>query len=79
MLYQLSYEGAKSFLVENIKLSKPNKDLYFRSEDNLIEANHILNVSFRYYDFPFRHCAANPDYDKGFELELDKNIGELLK
>jgi len=22
----LSYEGAKSFLVENIKLSKPNKD-----------------------------------------------------
>jgi hypothetical protein len=26
LLYQLSYEGAKSFLVENIKLSKPNKD-----------------------------------------------------
>ena len=24
LLYQLSYEGAKSFLVENIKLSKPN-------------------------------------------------------
>ena len=26
LLYQLSYEGAKSFLVENIKLSKSNKD-----------------------------------------------------
>jgi hypothetical protein len=26
LLYQLSYEGAKSFLVENIELSKPNKD-----------------------------------------------------
>jgi len=26
LLYQLSYEGAKSFLVENNKLSKPNKD-----------------------------------------------------
>ena len=25
LLYQLSYEGAKSFLIENIKLSKPNK------------------------------------------------------
>ena len=25
LLYQLSYEGAKSFLVENIKLSKLNK------------------------------------------------------
>ena len=27
LLYQLSYEGAKSFLIENIKLSKPNKGL----------------------------------------------------
>ena len=26
LLYQLSYEGTKNFLVENIKLSKPNKD-----------------------------------------------------
>jgi len=25
LLYQLSYEGTKSFLVENIKLSKANK------------------------------------------------------
>ena len=26
LLYQLSYEGVKSFLVENNKLRKPNKD-----------------------------------------------------
>jgi len=31
----LSYEGVKSFLVENIKLSKPNKDynLYFSNQN----------------------------------------------
>jgi len=24
------------------------------------------------------HCAANPGNDKNFELQLDKNISELL-
>ena len=56
-----------------------NQDLYFRSEDNAIEAKFIPNASLRPYDSPFGHCVANPGYDKGFELELDKNINELLK
>ena len=56
-----------------------NQDLYFRAEDNAIEANHIPNVSLRPYNSPFGHCSANPGYDKSFELELDKNISELLK
>jgi len=43
------------------------------------EASHIPNVSLRFYDSPFGHCIANPGYDKDFELELDKNIYELLK
>ena len=29
-------------------------------------------------DSPFGHCAANPGNDKNFELQLDKNISELL-
>ena len=56
-----------------------NQDLYFRVEDNAIEANHIPNASLRPHDSPFGHCAANPGYDKSFELELDNNISELLK
>ena len=56
-----------------------NQDLYYRVEDNAIEANHIPKVSLRLYDSPFRHCVANPGYDKGFKLELNKNISELLK
>ena len=29
-------------------------------------------------DSPFGHCAANPGNDKNFELQLDKNVSELL-
>ena len=55
-----------------------NQDLYFRTKDNEIEAKLISNVSLRSYDSPFGHCVANPGNDKNFELELDKNIKELL-
>ena len=43
-----------------------------------IEAEYIKNVSLRPIDSPFGHCAANPGNDKNFELQLDKNIKELL-
>ena len=56
-----------------------NQDLYFRTKDNEIEAKLIPNVSLRPYNSPFGHCAANPGNDKNFELQLDKNIRELLE
>ena len=54
------------------------QDLYFRPEDNLIEAQHIPNAEIRPYDSPWGHCAANPGNDHGFEVELDKGIKDLL-
>ena len=56
-----------------------NQDLYFRTEDNKFEAKHIKNALLRPIDSPFGHCSANPGNDKNFELNLDKNISELLK
>ena len=55
-----------------------NQDLYFRTKDNEIESKYIKNASLRPIDSPFGHCAANPGNDKNFELQLDKNISELL-
>jgi homoserine O-acetyltransferase len=55
-----------------------NQDLYFRTRDNEIEAKYISNSVLKPIDSPFGHCAANPGNDKNFELQLDKNIKELL-
>ena len=55
------------------------QDLYFRPEDNLIEAQHIPHAEIRPYDSPWGHCAANPGNDRGFEVELDRGIKDLLK
>ena len=54
------------------------QDLYFRSEDNVLEAQHIPNVELNPYDSPLGHCVANPGNDKNFEDILDKNINKLL-
>ena len=54
------------------------QDLYFRPEDNMMEAQYIPNVEIRPYDSPFGHCVANPGNDIDFETELDKGINDLL-
>ena len=55
-----------------------NQDLYFRTKDNEIEAEHISNSVIKPIDSSFGHCAANPGNDKNFKVQLDKNIKELL-
>ena len=54
------------------------QDLYFRTEDNVFEAQHIPNAELHPYDSPLGHCVANPGNDKNFEGVLDKNINKLL-
>ena len=78
-VYNNDFKKALKSISAKTILMPCNQDLYFRTKDNEIEANHIPNVSLRPYDSHFGHCVANPGYDKGFELELDKNIDELLK
>ena len=43
-----------------------------------LKLNILKMQSLRPIDSPFGHCAANPGNDKNFELQLDKNISELL-
>ena len=78
-VYNNNFKKALSSIKAKAILMPCNQDLYFRTKDNEIESNYIPNVSLRSYDSPFGHCVANPGNDKGFELELDKNINELLK
>jgi homoserine O-acetyltransferase len=52
--------------------------LYFRPEDNLVESQYIPHAEIRPYDSPWGHCAANPGNDRGFEVELDRGIKDLL-
>ena len=77
--YNNNFEKALGSIQARTIIMPCNQDLYFRTKDNEIEANHIPNVSLRPYDSPFGHCVANPGNDKNFELELDKNINELLQ
>ena len=60
------------------KLYKDYADFYKVEMNNEIEAKYIKNAFLRPIDSPFGHCAANPGNDKNFELQLDKNISELL-
>ena len=55
-----------------------NQDLYFRTEDNIIENKFIKKSSLRPVDSSYGHCAASPGNDKNFEKKLDRNINELL-
>mgnify|MGYP003710129031 CR=1 FL=1 len=77
-MYKNNYVKALKSIKAKTILMPCNQDLYFRTEDNKIEASYISNVSLRPYDSPFGHCVANPGNDKNFELQLDKNISELL-
>ena len=77
--YNNNFEKALGSIQAQTILMPCNQDLYFRTKDNEIEANYIPNVSLRPYNSPFGHCVANPGNDKNFEIELDKNINELLQ
>ena len=77
-IYNNNFKKALKSIRARSILMPCNQDLYFRTEDNKIEASYISNVSLRPYDSPFGHCVANPGNDKNFELQLDKNISELL-
>ena len=47
-----------------------NQDLYFRTEDNMIEKRFIKRVSLRPINSAYGHCVANPGNDKNFEKNM---------
>ena len=77
-LYNNDFKKALKSISARTILMPCNQDLYFRTKDNEIEVKYIKNALLRPIDSLFGHCAANPGNDKNFELQLDKNISELL-
>ena len=77
-LYDNDFKKALKSIKARTILMPCNQDLYFRTKDNEIEAKYIKNAMLRPIDSPYGHCSANPGNDKNFELQLDKNISELL-
>ena len=77
-IYNNNFKKALKSISAKTILMPCNQDLYFRTADNEIESLYIKNSTIRPIDSPFGHCAANPGNDKNFELQLDKNISELL-
>jgi len=77
-IYNNDFKNALKSIKARTILMPCNQDLYFRTKDNEFEAKHIPNSILKPIDSPFGHCAANPGNDKNFELQLDKNISELL-
>jgi len=77
-IYNNDFKKALKSIRAKTILMSCNQDLYFRTKDNEIEAEYIPNSVLKPIDSSFGHCAANPGNDKNFELQLDKNIRELL-
>jgi len=77
-IYNNDFQKALKSIKARTILMPCNQDLYFRTKDNEFEAKYIPNSVLKPIDSPFGHCAANPGNDKNFELQLNKNISELL-
>ena len=76
--YNNDFKKALKSIKARTILMPCNQDLYFRTKDNVFEAQYISNSILKPIDSSFGHCAANPGNDKNFEINLDKNINELL-
>jgi homoserine O-acetyltransferase len=79
---QAAYGGDFSSALNAIKAKTIvivcDNDLYFRSEDNVIEVEQMTNAELRIYQSPWGHCVASPGNDPLFERFLDQSISELL-
>jgi len=77
-LYKNNIKRALESISAKTIIMPCTQDLYFRPEDNFIEAKYIPNLEIRPYDSPFGHCVANPGNDSSFEIQLDKSVSDLL-
>jgi homoserine O-acetyltransferase len=77
-LYQNDFKTALRAIKAKAIVIVCDNDLYFRSEDNQLEIEHIANGELRIYESPWGHCVASPGNDPEFEKYLDQAISELL-
>ena len=77
-LYKNNYKLALSSIKARSIIISCDNDLYFRPEDNDIEAKHIPHGEHRTYSSPWGHCVASPGNDPDFAEFVDKAIRELI-
>ncbi|MEM7562982.1 MAG: alpha/beta fold hydrolase [Pseudomonadota bacterium] len=77
-IYNQDFKAALKAIKAKTIVIVCDDDLYFRSEDNQIEIEHITNGELRIYSSPWGHCVASPGNDPEFTRFLDQSISELL-
>ena len=77
-LYNGDFKAALNAIKAKTIVIVCDNDLYFRTEDNQIEIEHITDAELRIYESPWGHCVASPGNDPEFERYLDQAISELL-
>ena len=77
-LYNGDFKAALNAIQAKTIVIVCDNDLYFRTEDNQIEIEHIAGGELRIYESPWGHCVASPGNDPEFERYLDQAISELL-
>ncbi|OED35863.1 hypothetical protein AB833_29255 [Chromatiales bacterium (ex Bugula neritina AB1)] len=76
--YNGNFEQALAAIKARTIIIACDNDLYFRPEDNIIEANHIDRSELRIYESAWGHCVASPGNSPDFHQFLDLAIAELL-
>ncbi len=77
--YRGNFERALGAIRARAILVPCTTDLYFRPEDNAVEAGHMPNAELRPYESAWGHCVASPNREDGdFMRFLDVCASELL-
>jgi len=77
-LYRNDFRAALNAITAKTIVIVCGDDLYFRSEDNRLEIEHIKDGELRIFESPWGHCVASPGNSPEFEQFLDQAISELL-
>ena len=77
-IYNGDFKQALSSIKARTIIISCDNDLYFRPEDNEIEANEILGAQHRVFESPWGHCVASPGNCPEFADYLDSAIHELI-
>ena len=76
--YNGDFKKALSSIKARTIIISCDNDLYFRPEDNEVEAKEIPGAQHRVFESPWGHCVASPGNCPEFEGFLDSAINELI-
>jgi len=77
-MYNGNFKRALSSIKARSIIISCDNDLYFRPEDNEVEASSIPEAQHRVFESPWGHCVASPGNCPEFTDYLDAAIRELI-